>query len=89
MRFGQQIKVTEGANTVAARVTTYAYDRKNQPTQVNVDPNGLKLSTRHLLMASATPFVEQGTTSSLEPACHALSNLTSWAAVSKNRGAPA
>ena len=29
---GQQIKVTEGANTVAARVTTYAYDRKGRMT---------------------------------------------------------
>jgi YD repeat-containing protein len=62
---GQQIKVTEGANTAAARVTTYAYDRKNQLTQVIVDPNGLKLSTRYTFDGvGATVKVEQGTTSS-------------------------
>ena len=62
---GQQIKVTEGANTVAARVTTYAYDRKNQLTLVIVDPNGLKLSTRYTFDGVGnTVKVEQGTTSS-------------------------
>ena len=61
---GQQIKVTEGANTVAARVTTYAYDRKNQLTLVIVDPNGLKLSTRYTFDGIGnTVKVEQGTTS--------------------------
>jgi YD repeat-containing protein len=62
---GQQIKVTEGANTVAARVTTYAYDRKSQLTRVIVDPNGLKLSTRYTSDGVGnTVKVEQGTTGS-------------------------
>jgi YD repeat-containing protein len=61
---GQQVKVTDGANTLAARVTTYAYDRKNQLTQVSVDPNGLKLSTRYTFDGVGnTVKVEQGTTS--------------------------
>jgi YD repeat-containing protein len=61
---GQQIKVTEGANTSAARVTTYAYDRKNQLAQVSIDPNGLKLSTRYTFDGVGnTVKVEQGTTS--------------------------
>jgi YD repeat-containing protein len=63
--FGQQIRVTEGANTLSARVTTYVYDRKNQLTQVIVDPNGLKLSTRYTFDGIGnTVKVEQGTTSS-------------------------
>jgi YD repeat-containing protein len=62
---GQQIKVTEGANTVAARVTTYAYDRKSQLTRVMVDPNGLKLSTRYTFDGVGnTVKVEQGTAGS-------------------------
>jgi YD repeat-containing protein len=46
---GQQIKVTEGSNTLAARVTTYAYDRKGRVKRVVVDPapRGLQLSTSY------------------------------------------
>src|SRR4030095_13535811 len=62
---GQQIKVTEGAHTVAARVTTYAYDRKSQLHQVIVDPNGSKLPPRYTFDGVGnTVKVEQGTTSS-------------------------
>ncbi len=62
---GQQIKVTEGANTIAARVTTYAYDRINQLTQAIVDPNSLKLSSRYTYDGIGnTVKVEQGSISS-------------------------
>src|SRR5262249_8700235 len=43
--FGQQVGMTEGAGTVAERVTTYAYDRKGRTKTVVVDgaAGGLRL----------------------------------------------
>jgi YD repeat-containing protein len=79
---GQQIKLTEAANTAAARATTYAYDRKNQLTQVIVDPNGLKLSTRYTFDGIGnTVKVEQGTTSTPSQRITLTEFVTSWAAV--------
>jgi YD repeat-containing protein len=63
--FGQQINVTEGADSSAARVTDFEYDRKGQLTTKILDPNGLKLSTRYSFDGLGNTIkVEQGTTSS-------------------------
>ena len=39
--------MTDGANTVAAQVTTYVYDRKGRVKTAIVDPDGLQLSTNY------------------------------------------
>ena len=46
---GQRIKVTEGANTVSARVITHAYDRKGRVKRIVVDgaAGGLQLATNY------------------------------------------
>jgi YD repeat-containing protein len=60
--FGQQVRMTEGVNTPAQRMTTYAYDRKGQLVRIVVDPNGLRLSTRYTFDGLGnTVKVEQGT----------------------------
>jgi YD repeat-containing protein len=64
-QLGQQVRVTEGLDGPGQRITQYEYDRNGRLTQVVVDPDGLKLSTRYSLDGFGNSVrVERGTLAS-------------------------